>query len=116
MIRSAQDMLRLSSPKQITIGGRSHAVGRTSRPSSALSRHPPNAANAAVQPTASPRPASERSTPVKSGTATPQKAAVTPHRDASSSACAVVGALGRLSPQEVDRLQRVLQQGQSEQL
>jgi len=47
---------------------------------------------------------------------TPQKAAVTPHRDASSSACAVVGALGRLSPQEVDRLQRVLQQGQSEQL
>jgi len=41
---------------------------------------------------------------------------VTPHRDASSSACAVVGALGRLSPQEVDRLQRVLQQGQSEQL
>ena len=116
MIRSAQDMLRLSSPKQITIGGRSHAVGRTSRPSSALSRHPPNAANAAVQHTSSPRPASGRSTPVKSGTATPQKAAVTPHRDASSRASAVVGALCRLSPQEVDRLQRVLQQGQSEQL
>ena len=115
MICSAQDMLRLSSPKQITVGGRSHAVGRTSRPSSALSRHPPNAANAAVQHTSSPRPASGRSTPVKSGTATPQKA-MTPHRDASSRASTVVGALGRLSPQEVDRLQRVLQHGQSEQL
>ncbi|DBA91048.1 TPA: hypothetical protein ACH3X2_004154 [Trebouxia sp. C0005] len=109
---SAQDMLRLSSPKHITVGGRSHAVGRTIRPSSALSRYPPHAANAAVQPTSSPRPASGRSTAVKSGTATPQNAAVTPHRDASSRASAVVGALGRLSPQEVDRLQRVLQQGQ----
>ena len=108
---SGQDLMRLSSPKQIMIGGRSHAVGRPSRPSSALPRQPPNAANAAVPTTSSTRPVSGSSTPVKSGSITPHKAAVTPKRDVSSHASAVVGALGRLSPQEVDRLQRVLQQG-----
>ena len=101
----------------MTIGGRSHAVNRTSRPSSALSRQLPSAANAAVHESSAARPASGSSTPVKSGSITPQRLAGTsagtsaPKRDASGHASAVVGALGRLSPQEVDRLQRVLQQG-----
>lgn len=107
----------MSSPKQMTIGGRSHAVNRTSRPSSALSRQSPSAANAAVRDSSAARPASGSSTPGKSGSSTPQRLAgtsagtSTPKREASSHASAVVGALGRLSPQEVDRLQRVLQQG-----
>ena len=115
MACSAQDMKRLSSPKPITVGGRSHAVGRTSRPSSALSRQLPGAANAAVQNMSTTAHVSGSSTPVKSGTVTPHKGAVTPQRDASSRASAVLSALGRLSPQEVDRLQRVLQQGRAEQ-
>ena len=107
----------ISSPKQMTIGGRSHAVNRVSRPSSALSRQSPSAANAAVRDSSAARPASGSSTPVKSGAVTPQRLAgtsagsTTPKREASSHTSAVVGALGRLSPQEVDRLQRVLQQG-----
>lgn len=101
----------------MTIGGRSHAVNRTSRPSSALSRQLPSAANAAVRDPSAAKPASGSSTPIKSGSVTPQRLAgsgtgtVTPKREGSSQASAVVGALGRLSPQEVDRLQRVLQQG-----
>lgn len=105
--------ISISSPKQMSIGGRSHAVNRASRPSSALSRQSPNAAVAAGHDASATRPASGLSTPVKSGSATPQKPAgsSTPKRAGASRASAVVGALGRLSPQEVDRLQRVLQQG-----
>ncbi|KAL3152452.1 hypothetical protein ABBQ32_001497 [Trebouxia sp. C0010 RCD-2024] len=106
--------ISISSPKQMSIGGRSHAVNRASRPSSALSRQSPNAAIAAGHESSSAtRPPSGHSTPVKSGSATPQKPAgsSTPKREGGSHASAVVGALGRLSPQEVDRLQRVLQQG-----
>ena len=112
---SAQEVLRLSTPKHLMIGGRSHAVGRPSRPSSALPRSSHDAANAAIQQLPTARPNSGSATPVKSGAVTPNNAGGVVRKGNGSSAQAVVDALGRLSPQEVDRLQRVLQQGNAQQ-
>ena len=102
---------RLASPKQITIGGRSHAVGRpNSRPSSALGRHSPSDSLAAIGQRSSRQP-SGSSTPGSPATAAPRRSIAAVGSDGRSHANAVVDALGQLSPAEVDRLQRVLQQG-----
>ena len=119
--RRVAEAARLSSPKQITIGGRSHAVGR---PTSALARnltgspqaasqHPQSDSRAALSQQRTLRQMSGTSTPVQSGAATPSRRGAGGDDSNRSHANAVVNALGQLSPHEVDRLQRVLQQGQS---